>query len=105
MFLMPSRFEPCGLNQMYSLRYGTVPVVRRSAAWPTRSRLRAGRSDATGFAFDDYTPAALLATLRRALAALPEPAPTGGRFSCRACSRTIPGTVRPGSTSKYMSGP
>jgi starch synthase len=68
-FLMPSLFEPCGLNQMYSLRYGTVPIVRRVGGladtvqdhWP-------GREDASGFVFDDYSPWALLATIRRALA-------------------------------------
>jgi starch synthase len=64
MFLMPSRFEPCGLNQMYSLRYGTVPIVRRVG----------GLADTVfdsknGFVFDEYSPEALLATLRRALAA------------------------------------
>ncbi|MGE3957701.1 MAG: glycogen synthase GlgA [Vicinamibacterales bacterium] len=68
MFMMPSLFEPCGLNQMYSLRYGTVPVVRRTGGladtvqdyWP-------GRFDATGFVFDDYTEWTLLNTLKRAI--------------------------------------
>jgi starch synthase len=67
MFLMPSLFEPCGLNQMYSLRYGTVPIVRRVGGladtvqdyWP-------GRVDATGFVFNDYSEWALLDTIRRA---------------------------------------
>jgi starch synthase len=67
-FLMPSRFEPCGLNQMYSLRYGTVPVVRAVGGLAdTVSDYAPGRTGATGFVFDDYTPAALLATLQRAL--------------------------------------
>jgi starch synthase len=63
MFLMPSRFEPCGLNQMYSLRYGTVPIVRRVGG--LADTVEDGRN---GFAFDEYAPAALLQTLRRALA-------------------------------------
>jgi starch synthase len=75
LFLMPSRFEPCGLNQMYSQRYGTVPVVRavggladtvRDAAASTASKgARAGR--ATGVVFEAYTPGALLGALTRAL--------------------------------------
>ncbi len=68
MFLMPSRFEPCGLNQMYSLRYGTVPVVRGVGGL-----FDTVREGATGFVFDQYTPEALLETLRRALAAFGNP--------------------------------
>jgi starch synthase len=60
-FLMPSRFEPCGLNQMYSLRYGTVPVVHAVGG------LADTVTPATGFLFREYTPAALLDALKRAL--------------------------------------
>jgi starch synthase len=62
LFLMPSKFEPCGLNQMYSLRYGTVPVVR--AVGGLADTVRDG---VTGFVFTEYSPRALLAALRRAL--------------------------------------
>jgi starch synthase len=69
-FLMPSQFEPCGLNQMYSLRYGTVPVVRATGGLADTVRDTAlGPGPATGFAFRDYSPAALLDALQRALAA------------------------------------
>ena len=72
MFLMPSRYEPCGLNQLYSLKYGTVPVVRHTG----------GLADTiidgtTGFSFEEYTPSALLAVIRRALKAYGEKATWG----------------------------
>jgi starch synthase len=69
MFLMPSRFEPCGLNQMYSLRYGTVPVVHGVGGLIDTVRdYLPGRRTSTGFVFRDYTTSALLAALERALA-------------------------------------
>jgi starch synthase len=72
-FLMPSRFEPCGLNQMYSLRYGTVPVVRAVGGLAdTVTDYAPGRKSATGFVFEPYTPAALLEALKRALALYPD---------------------------------
>jgi len=73
LFLMPSRYEPSGLNQLYSLRYGTVPVVRRTGGLAdsivdaTPQTLEAGT--ANGFVFTDYTPEALLGAVHRALAA------------------------------------
>jgi len=67
-FLMPSRFEPCGLNQMYSLRYGTVPVVRATGGLFDTVHDADGKSGKrTGFTFIEYTPGALLGALGRAL--------------------------------------
>lgn len=67
-FLMPSQFEPCGLNQMYSLRYGTVPLVRATGGlYDTVKNYDAATGEGTGFTFDDYTPEALLGTLRWAM--------------------------------------
>ncbi|MGA2001262.1 MAG: glycogen synthase GlgA [Terriglobales bacterium] len=68
MFLMPSRYEPCGLNQIYSLKFGTVPVVRATGGlddtienWDPHTR------KGTGFKFTEYSGEALLATIRAAL--------------------------------------
>jgi starch synthase len=67
-FLMPSLYEPCGLNQMYSMRYGTVPVVRATGGlddtvehWDPR------RGSGTGFKFEPYTARALADELREAI--------------------------------------
>jgi starch synthase len=67
-FLMPSRFEPCGLNQMYSQRYGTPPVARS-----TGGLLDTIVDGETGFLFERPEPSALAAAVRRALAAWREP--------------------------------
>jgi starch synthase len=71
LFLMPSRYEPCGLSQLYSLRYGTVPVVRKTGGLADTvvpyTPKTAAEGRATGFAFNEATPEALLTTILLAL--------------------------------------
>ena len=76
LFLMPSLYEPCGLNQLYSLAYGTIPIVRSTGGLAdtvvdaTPEALAAGT--ATGFAFADPTPAGLASAIGRALDLWPD---------------------------------
>jgi starch synthase len=75
LFLMPSRYEPCGLNQMYSLRYGTAPIVHRTgglADTVTPWDARTGRGD--GFVFDHHDAAGLRWAVTEALKAYRDPA-------------------------------
>jgi starch synthase len=68
MFLMPSRYEPCGLNQIYSLRYGTVPIVRATGGLDdTIQNFDLKTQRGTGFKFEEYAGTALLECVRAAL--------------------------------------
>jgi len=74
-FLMPSRYEPCGLNQLYSLKYGTVPVVRKTGGLADTivncTPTSMGKETANGFSFESYSSRALLNTIKRALKLYP----------------------------------
>ena len=72
MFLMPSRYEPCGLNQIYSLKYGTVPIVRATGGLDDTIEAFDGQSG-TGFKFSEYNGAALLRAIEQAIAAYHQP--------------------------------
>lgn len=72
MFLMPSRYEPCGLNQIYSLKYGTVPIVRKTGGladtvkdWDEEKSF--GFDHGNGFSFYDYSSFALYSSVERAV--------------------------------------
>ena len=67
MFLMPSRFEPCGLNQLYSLRYGTVPIVRATGGLAD-TVIPCDGDAGTGFSFGAYASREMMAAIRQALA-------------------------------------
>lgn len=73
-YLMPSRFEPCGLNQLYSLRYGTIPVVRAVGGLDDSVvDVQENQAEATGIKFAEYTPVALAQAIRKALALFAAP--------------------------------
>lgn len=68
MYLMPSRYEPCGLNQMYSLMYGTVPIVRQTGGLADTVHPYSEKTEeGTGFLFKDYTAEAMLKEIEKAL--------------------------------------
>lgn len=73
LFLMPSRYEPCGLNQMYSLKYGTVPIVRRTGGLAdTVQDYNPANKTGNGFVFDAYEGDEMIAAIRRAIAVFPK---------------------------------
>jgi starch synthase len=72
MFLMPSQFEPCGLTQMYSLKYGTVPIVRSTGGladtvFDWDAQISIGKKNGNGFSFNDYNGYALTNAIERAI--------------------------------------
>lgn len=66
MFLMPSKYEPCGLNQMYSLKYGTVPIARNTGGLAD-TIVDYRKANGTGFLFDKYDPKELMKAIKSAL--------------------------------------
>lgn len=69
MYLMPSRYEPCGLNQIYSLRYGTIPIVRATGGLDdTITDIHADPRKGYGFKFNNYTSKSIEETVKRAVA-------------------------------------
>jgi starch synthase len=73
MFLMPSKFEPCGLNQLYSFRYGTVPIVRATGGLADTVIPYDGEKG-TGFSFSGYSSTEMMAAIRQALMVYSDPA-------------------------------
>jgi len=68
LFLMPSRYEPCGLNQLYSLKYGTLPIVRATGGLAdTITDVDAATGSGTGFVFEEYDTQKMLAAIKRAV--------------------------------------
>ncbi len=73
MFLMPSKYEPCGLNQMYSMRYGTIPIVRSTGGLDDTVEDYSGNGKGTGFKFEKYESKDLLKAIQRALKVYQQP--------------------------------
>ena len=106
---MPSRYEPCGLNQLYSLKYGTVPVVHATGGLAdtitnlTDATLAAGT--ANGFSFDNYTPVALAQTLERACQTYLQPPGLGATHPHRHVAGLVLEPQRPRIQPTLRAGP
>jgi starch synthase len=73
-FLMPSRFEPCGLTQMYALKYGTPPVVHATGGLKdTIEEFDPATMSGNGFVFNEFRPEMLISSLRRAVETFRQP--------------------------------
>jgi starch synthase len=72
LFLMPSKFEPCGLNQLYSFRYGTIPIVRATGGLAD-TVIPYKETTGSGFSFDRYAAAEMMAAIKQALAVYQDP--------------------------------
>jgi starch synthase len=78
LFLMPSRYEPCGLGQLISFRYGAIPMVRKTGGLAdTVHEFNSKTGEGDGFVFEGVEPAALLATIKRAIEAYKKPSVWG----------------------------
>ena len=104
MFLMPSQFEPCGLNQMYSLRYGTVPIVHAVGGLDDTIQPYTARAQhANGFKFREAIADALVRTVRQAVRLYHDKA-VWLPLMRRAWRRTTRGRRPPGNMSKCTDG-
>ena len=98
-FLMPSRYEPCGLNQIYSMRYGTVPVVRATGGLDdTVEQFDRQTLKGTGFKFKPYTGEALLESLQAATDLYRSDPNAWQALMRTGWRRSIPGSTRRAST-------
>ncbi len=98
-FLMPSQYEPCGLNQMYSLRYGTIPIVRRTGGLADSvQHFDPATGAGTGIVFNDFDAPAMNWALDTAHAVVRRRDASGSAWCRTPCARISRGRRRPTST-------
>lgn len=104
-FLMPSLFEPCGLSQLMSLRYGTVPIVRETGGLKdTVQPYNEFEGTGTGFSFTNYNAHEMLNTIRYAERVYYDANANGTRSLIVAWHRIIPGTILQSSMKRCTPG-